>query len=603
MRFCSEPVQPAFSWPKRVWSSNPKKGTGFYTNKGVINSAKGGLQLVPPSFGNGYEAKLYHTASSTETLIPLLDARDWNLDYFNGIVFQQDPPGTGFHAQNPTYVDAFIYIGDYVGSMLGNSGAGDQGATYIVLSNTGSLSGERALVAGTGLTLIDGGAGSSATLSVNDGIVATLTGSVFTGQVKFENGLVGSLTELPDGTPYLRGADNIQITTSSDGYVTIAAPDLTIDGFDRDAQFLVLGATGSMKNERVFTAGSGINVDDGGAGNAFSVSVDDNIVATISGSTFTGPVKFNQGLSGSLTRIESGLSYLVAGSNVTIASSSNGQVTISSPTPSDAIDTDLRTGPFVTFEQSSHMSNERVLTAGPGITLSTSEAGFLTIQADALGLTRTKKYYDIESTLTRLNNFQTTGMNYGEVGYSPDAIDIHVNGMLVQSGTLSQVTNGTADYTLTDLDKLQFGFDLQADDVVAAVMVASGSSGEAGGGAPVSSPYVTFGASGQLSNERVITGGRGVEIDNSVANQVLLHSNRQKVNFSITAPQAAGSSLAIPGVDFSLGSHADKHIDIFINGVLMTSGSAEDYVLTGDTNGVTVNFALTYDDKITVLIQ
>ena len=105
-------------------SSNPKKGTGFYTNGAVVNASKGGLQLVPPSFGNAYEAKLYHTASNVQTQIPLLDARDWNLDYFNGIVFQQDPPGTGFHAQNPTYVDAYIYIGDYVGSMLGSSGAG-----------------------------------------------------------------------------------------------------------------------------------------------------------------------------------------------------------------------------------------------------------------------------------------------------------------------------------------------------------------------------------------------------------------------------------------------------------------------------------------------
>ena len=29
-------------------SSNPKKGTGFYTNGSVVNSAKGGLQIVPP---------------------------------------------------------------------------------------------------------------------------------------------------------------------------------------------------------------------------------------------------------------------------------------------------------------------------------------------------------------------------------------------------------------------------------------------------------------------------------------------------------------------------------------------------------------------------
>ena len=435
-------------------SSNPKKGSGFYVNGGEINVSKGGLQLVPPSFGNSYEAKLYHTSSNTETRIPLLDARDWNLDYFNGIVFQQDPPGTGFHSEIPAYVDAFIYIGDYVGSMLGSSSPGDLGASYLVLTNTGSLNSERALVAGAGLTLIDGGAGSSATLKVNDGVVATLTGSVFSGAVKFEGGLAGSLTSLADGTPYLRGQDNIQITTSSDGYVTIAAPDLTIDGFDREAQFLVLSATGSMANERIFTAGTGIEVADGGAGNAFTVGIDNGVVATISGSTFTGPVKFNQGLSGSLTKIESGLSYLVAGPNVTIASASNGQVTISS----------------------------------------------------------------------------------------------------------------------------------SAADIAAA-------------------SFVTFGASEDLSNERVITAGRGIGIDTTVANQVKLHADRQKVNFNVTGPQSAGSSIAIPGVDFSLGSYADKHIDIFINGVLMTSGSSEDYTLTGNTNGLTVNFALTYDDKITVLIQ
>ena len=115
--------------------------------------------------------------------------------------------------------------------------------------------------------------------------------------------------------------------------------------------------------------------------------------------------------------------------------------------------------------------------------------------------------------------------------------------------------------------------------------------------------FVTFGASEDLSNERVITAGRGIEIDTTVANQVKLHADRQKVNFNVTGPQSAGSSIAIPGVDFSLGSYADKHIDIFINGVLMTSGSSEDYTLTGNTNGLTVNFALTYDDKITVLIQ
>jgi len=584
-------------------SSNPKKGTGFYTNGSVVNASKGGLQLVPPSFGNSYEAKLYHTASSVQTQIPLLDSRDWNLDYFNGIVFQQDPPGTGFHAQNPTYVDAFIYIGDYVGSMLGNSGAGDQGATYIVLSNTGSLSGERALVAGPGLTLIDGGAGSSATLRIDDNIVATLTGSIFSGAQKFNQGLSGSLTHLVNGKSYLKGGTNVQISTGSDGSVTIAAPGLSVDGFDRNAQFLVLSATGSMANERVFTAGTGIKVADGGAGSAFSVGINNDVVATISGSTFTGPVKFNQGLSGSLTKIQSGLSYLIAGTNVTIASASNGQVTISAANPTNATDTNLRTGPFVTFAQSSHMSNERVITAGAGITLDTSEAGALTIKADALNLTREKLYYTLTGSINANTSFQFVGSNFSEVGFSPNAIDIHVNGMLIQSGTNSQIAAGQADYTISGTDTIKFGFGLEKDDVVATSVITSGSAAGGGGGAPTSAPYITFGASGGLSNERVLTSGIGVEVDTSVANQIRLNVNRQKVAYSVTGSHPSGNRLTIPGVNFSSGEYKDEHIDVFINGVLMTSGSNEDYTLFGDANNLVVNFALSVDDKVTVMIQ
>jgi hypothetical protein len=43
-----------------------------------------------------------------------------------------------------------------------------------------------------------------------------------------------------------------------------------------------------------------------------------------------GPAKFVGGLSGSLTKLDNGDSYLVAGTNITIVSNSNGSVTISS---------------------------------------------------------------------------------------------------------------------------------------------------------------------------------------------------------------------------------------------------------------------------------
>ena len=128
------------------------------------------MQLVPPSYGDAYEAKPFKYVDGTgdPTQIPVLDARDWYIDYFNGILFQQDPPGTGDHADNPRLVDAYIYVGDFVSDTLaGSSGDGDKGAEYIVLSATGSLSNERVLTPGTGLDLTDGGAGGNLTLDVD----------------------------------------------------------------------------------------------------------------------------------------------------------------------------------------------------------------------------------------------------------------------------------------------------------------------------------------------------------------------------------------------------------------------------------------------------
>ena len=96
-------------------SSSPKKGTSGFTNNAVINASSGQLQLVPPPYGGSYEAKPFYGGSETKnsgTQIPLLDSRDWVLDYYNGVFYQQDPPGTGDHSNNPDYIEAFLYIGD-----------------------------------------------------------------------------------------------------------------------------------------------------------------------------------------------------------------------------------------------------------------------------------------------------------------------------------------------------------------------------------------------------------------------------------------------------------------------------------------------------------
>src|SRR4051812_14808794 len=93
-----------------------------------------------------------------------------------------------------------------------------------------------------------------------------------------------------------------------------------------DAGFILTDPSSVLTDGRVFTASLGLSssVGDG----TFTLSVRDSQVATLSGSAlFSGSVGGSSGLSGSLTRLLDGSSYLVAGPNVVIASSSNGQVT------------------------------------------------------------------------------------------------------------------------------------------------------------------------------------------------------------------------------------------------------------------------------------
>jgi len=236
-------------------SSNPKKGKSPFTDGSLVHESLGRLQLIPPNFSqespNPYILKIYEADSGNANEIgdeiPLLDEVDWTFDYYNGILFLQDYDS----GKIPAFAKGFIYIGDYLSASIGGGGGGGDGAaSYVVMSATGSLSSERVLTAGSGINVTDAGAGSTVTLSVHDSVVATISGSTFTGATKFNSGLSGSLTRLTGGTSYLAAGSNVTITSASNGQITISS---TGGGGGGDSGPTFFSST---TNRSIFTTGS-----------------------------------------------------------------------------------------------------------------------------------------------------------------------------------------------------------------------------------------------------------------------------------------------------------------------------------------------------------
>lgn len=228
-------------------------------------------------------------------------------------------------------------INSHLGSLLS--------ASYVVISTTSSLENERALVAGTGLKLADGGPNGNVTLSVDDGIVATVSGTTFTGAVSFSQGLSGSLTQLTTGASYLVAGENVTIVSSSNGQITISSTDIdaSITGTLRDPGNTLV-STGSVSIDASNRTASQIGSDVFFfvSGSTSVTSGPDRKVSVFGGDIhFSGSTTHSGGISGSLQRLADGVTYLVAGQNVSITTASNGQITINNTfSGSNRLDTD-----------------------------------------------------------------------------------------------------------------------------------------------------------------------------------------------------------------------------------------------------------------------
>ena len=134
----------------------------------------------------------------------------------------------------------------------------------------------------------------------------------------------------------LAGGSNVTITTDA------ASDTITIASADTNTEYTAgngLDLTGTAFSLDLKT-GSGLVID------STELSIDDSIIATLSGSVFSGHVGVTGSLhttaeisgsilrapvlTGSLTKLEDGSSYIIAGTNVQVVSGTSGAVTISS---------------------------------------------------------------------------------------------------------------------------------------------------------------------------------------------------------------------------------------------------------------------------------
>lgn len=94
-------------------TNNTKAGNGVFDNGKFVYETLGSAQIIPPFFSrtapNPYTVKIYKDDGSggVGDEIPLLDNIDWNVDYYNGILFVQDYNSNKI----PAFARAFVYVG------------------------------------------------------------------------------------------------------------------------------------------------------------------------------------------------------------------------------------------------------------------------------------------------------------------------------------------------------------------------------------------------------------------------------------------------------------------------------------------------------------
>jgi hypothetical protein len=455
-----------------------------------------------------------------------------------------------------------------ISSTGGAGGGAPTDATYITISSNATLTNERTLTAGSGISIVDNGANST--------VVVSATGSPVGGGDPGASYVVMGLTASLSNERVLTAGPGISISDGgANAAVTISS--IVRESADVSASYLVVGVTGSLPNERALAAGPGISFSDGGAGGAFTISSVVRESADVSASYIT------VGNTGSLPNERA----LIAGSGISIVDNGANSTIVISATGTGSAGgggADVSAS-YVVIGLTSSLPNERALTAGAGISIVDSgPGGSVTVSLSTVSSQSATAYHgyttasvwwnqtgswtpffsgtqghfvdSISNSITRNSSsfsISNVGNHYFHASFNVYGSDAYVSlrlsgssGVVLQRSTyrtnpldqnpivldgiftaasgsswlLEYIASGTV-YAWTGSNPLVDGDNMRTGEI-AIFKIADPITVNAGG-TDVSASYVTIGNTGSLPNERALTAGTGISIvDGGSGGQVIV---------------------------------------------------------------------------------
>ena len=91
-------------------------GISIYSSSTILYNTVGRLQVVPPAFSYNYTIDLL---KADGTPIDALSPINWVFDYFNGLLFVQDPPvNFDISVNKPAFVECYIYVAKFASEFI-----------------------------------------------------------------------------------------------------------------------------------------------------------------------------------------------------------------------------------------------------------------------------------------------------------------------------------------------------------------------------------------------------------------------------------------------------------------------------------------------------